>query len=360
MRLIAEINSERQAFGIQAFLKTKGIASLYDADGQTYRLWVVEEDDFDQAYALYQEWMKNPQKVPDTPAATVHISKPPLRSQRAPWTLNNLIVIMCALIFMINGYEKQKTLFQSGMIAAESEVTPLEKRWLFDYPQYLVNIEQFFKAYPVRTPRELEQMSPEAKACFEKVKNIPTWKGVVDLLVTHNWKQYRQIPDGTLFGKIRQGEVWRLITPVFLHGGLLHLLFNMAWVWMLGKTLEQRLGALRYGLLALIIGIISNIAQYLMSGPEFLGYSGIVVGMVGFIWMRQKIAPWEGYPLDRGIVRFMAIYVLGLAGIGIVSLALDYFHITEMYINIANTAHLTGGLVGMVCGRLPFFQRMSR
>jgi GlpG protein len=258
---------------------------------------------------------------------------------------------------MIDGFERQKNLFQNGIVAVQAEMTPLEKKLLFDYPQYLVNLEEFFKSYPVRTFKEL---SPEGEACLEKVKNVPTWKGVVDLWVTRSWNRYHQIPDGTLFGKIRQGEIWRLITPALLHGGLLHLLFNMAWVWMLGKMVEPRLGALRYFLLSLVIGLVSNVAQYLMSGPEFLGYSGIVVGMVGFIWMRQKTAPWEGYPLDRGVVRFMAIYVFGLTLIGIVSLALDYFRVTEIYVNIANTAHLVGGATGMVCGRLGFFRRGSR
>ena len=74
----------------------------------------------------------------------------------------------------------------------------------------------------------------------------------------------------TLFGKIRQGEVWRLFTPVLLHGGILHLLFNMAWVWMFGRLIEQRLGSFKYLFLSIIVGVISNVAQYLMSGPRIL------------------------------------------------------------------------------------------
>ncbi len=54
MRLIGEFKEEKQSFGFQAFLKKEGIQSLYDstkdAAGQTtFRLWIIEEDDFDKA-----------------------------------------------------------------------------------------------------------------------------------------------------------------------------------------------------------------------------------------------------------------------------------------------------------------------
>ena len=78
--------------------------------------------------------------------------------------------------------------------------------------------------------------------------------------------------------------------------------FNMAWLWYLGRQIEQRAGSVRMLLMILVVGIIANVAQYLMSGPYFLGFSGVVVGMVGFIWVRQRVAPWEGYPLPRGVL----------------------------------------------------------
>jgi rhomboid protease GlpG len=206
----------------------------------------------------------------------------------------------------------------------------------------------------------VKQLSPEGQECYEKVKKAPTWKGYVDLIVTRSWKDYDNLPPGTLFGSIRQGEVWRLFTPVLLHGNLLHILFNMAWVWLLGRQIELRIGIIRYLLFSLIVGIIANIGQYLISGPEFLGYSGIVMGMVGFIWMRQKKAPWEGYPLHPTVIRFLLIYIAALLGLEIVSMALDYFHVTELYANIANTAHIIGGMTGIALARLPFFSRSTR
>ena len=125
-------------------------------------------------------------------------------------------------------------------------------------------------------------------------------------------------------------------------------------------TIEQRLGVFRYLVFSLIVGIVANIGQYLVSGPEFLGYSGIVMGMVGFIWTRQKMAPWEGYPLHPTVVRFIVIYVLVLLALELVSVGLDYFHVTELYANIANTAHIIGGVTGVLLARFPFFNRSRR
>jgi len=58
--------------------------------------------------------------------------------------------------------------------------------------------------------------------------------------------------------KIRQGEVWRLFSPVLLHGTWLHILFNMAWLWLLGRQIEQRLGILKYLIFSVIVGVIAK------------------------------------------------------------------------------------------------------
>jgi len=375
MRLIGEFKDERQAFGFQAFLTKEGIQSLYDsgkdaANQPIYRLWIVEEDDFDRAWGFYQEWQKNPQDIRYEP--TKEKVEAPSPSQVPKWkvsmvrrsgssfSLNNFIILLCAMLYILNSFQEKKMIVSQGIEAEQLKLTPLEKKLLFDYPAYFMNSEKFLQQYPIRTPEEIKELSVEGQAAFETVKNSPTWKGLTDLLMKRSWKDYEELPPGTLFGKIREGQVWRLFTPVLLHGGLLHLLFNMAWVWFLGKQIELRLGIFRYLMFSLIVGIIANVAQYIMSGPVFLGYSGIVMGMVGFIWMRQKMAPWEGYPLHPTVVRFILIYVVVLLALEMLSLGLDFFHVTELYANIANTAHIAGGVTGILLARLPFFSRSKR
>lgn len=368
MRLVGEFQTEKQAFGFQTFLKNHGINSLYDSTTPSiYRVWVVEEEDYDKAVAYYQGWQQDPHRAemptpppPTTAPASEHanwrvrIEAPQLRS---PFSLNNIIIVVCGFLFLWTLIQMGRLEQQHGIVALEYELVPIQKKLMFDYPDYLVNFEKFFEEYDVRTPEELKALPADAQNCLKKIENSPTWKGVADMAVTRDWNLLEELPPKTLFGKIRQGEVWRLISPVLLHGGWLHILFNMAWLFILGRQIEERLGKFRYLFLSLLIGVMGNVAQYLVSGPIFLGYSGIITGMVGFIWMRQKIAPWEGYPLQRPVIIFITVFVLAMLALEIVSMALQFFHITNMYANIANTAHVIGGVFGAFLGRLSLFER---
>jgi GlpG protein len=167
-------------------------------------------------------------------------------------------------------------------------------------------------------------------------------------------------PGEALFGKIREGQVWRLVTPVFLHKDLLHILFNMLWVWYLGRPIEERIGPWRFGLLMLLCAIGSNTVQYLMSGPLFVGYSGVVTGMAGFIWVREKLAPWEGYPLTKGTIMFLLVFIMAISVLQAISFLLSHFVGIHFLIGIANSAHIGGAVIGVLLGRLSFFAREAR
>ena len=64
------------------------------------------------------------------------------------------------------------------------------------------------------------------------------------------------------FDPILHGEVWRLVTPIFMHGNILHIFFNMWWLSAFGTMIEVRRGTLRLAGLVLIAAIISNIGQH--------------------------------------------------------------------------------------------------
>ena len=79
----------------------------------------------------------------------------------------------------------------------------------------------------------------------------------------------------------------------------------------------------------------------------------------GFIWIRQKNAAWEGYFLQPGTAEFITIFVLGLAALQTLSFASELFSPTGaggFFGAIANTAHISGALIGMALGRLSFFE----
>ncbi|WP_439136003.1 rhomboid family intramembrane serine protease [Pseudomaricurvus sp.] len=140
------------------------------------------------------------------------------------------------------------------------------------------------------------------------------------------------------------GQYWRLITPIFLHFGVFHILFNAMWVWEFGRRIEVGLGSLQLTGLILLIGVISNFAQYIWGGPSlFGGLSGVLYGLLGFLWIYNYFKPRPVFTLQPGIIGFMLVWVvLGMTG------AVDFF----MDGSIANAAHVGGLIAGMMCAAI--------
>src|SRR5687767_10102154 len=106
------------------------------------------------------------------------------------------------------------------------------------------------------------------------------------------WERVWEAPE------LRQGEVWRLLTPIFIHLGVLHIFFNMLWLADLGSMIESRQSTFLLARLVLLIGIASNMVQYTVTGHgAFGGMSGVVYGLIGYIWMRGKYDPSCGLRL---------------------------------------------------------------
>ena len=93
--------------------------------------------------------------------------------------------------------------------------------------------------------------------------------------------QLTQLPSGAMVG----GEWWRLITPVFLHAGLLHFFFNSFLLIQLGPLVEEIFGTARFWVIYLCCGIAGSMAsQYIRPGLTItVGASGAIMGLIGLL-----------------------------------------------------------------------------
>ena len=80
---------------------------------------------------------------------------------------------------------------------------------------------------------------------------------------------------------IDAGQKWRFVTPIFLHGSLLHIAVNSISLWTLGAQIERIYGGRRYFLVYMIAGITGNLASYVSTPGPSLGASGAIFGLVG-------------------------------------------------------------------------------
>ena len=144
------------------------------------------------------------------------------------------------------------------------------------------------------------------------------------------------------FLEIKQGQLWRLITPIFIHFGIAHLLMNGLMLWVFGRLMEHIHGIVEFLSIIIVIAIISNTAQYLVSGPLFGGLSGVLYGLLGLVWALGKLSP--GYPLK--LSPKFTYFIIGwflLCWSGLLS---------NFGIHIANTAHTAGLFSGLVIAYL--------
>lgn len=137
--------------------------------------------------------------------------------------------------------------------------------------------------------------------------------------------------------EVRHGQVWRLVTPIFIHMDILHILFNMLWLRDLGSMIEGRQSSWHLALLVLVIAIPSNAAQFFYRGPLFGGMSGVVYGLLGYIWLRGKFDPASGLFVHPWTVKMMLIWFV--------------ICLTPL-VNAANMVHAVGLATGMALGYL--------
>jgi rhomboid protease GlpG len=357
MRLIGRFENALEGKNFSNFLLTQGIENSCEMSPGECRIWVKEEDSVPAALHWFEKYKQspnapqfNPKRPPplpqELPAKTeLPFSKEPLG------VINFLILLSCGLIFLLCQFTSPlRESAPSSVPPMPLFASPIKKDFLFDYPSAYAIIDQLIHTYGLEWLHDPSTLPKEGQKLLKQFEETPYWQGIYQRLLERS-----TAPFPPMFEKIREGEVWRFFTPIFLHVDIFHLIFNMIWLIVIGKQIEKRLGMARYLLFILLAALFSNTAQYLMSGPNFIGFSGVLCAMVVFVWMRQRRAPWEGYFMQPATWSFFVFFVFLMFAIQCFSFAVEASTGRAFSVNIANTAHLTGALVGYLLGRLNYF-----
>ncbi len=163
-----------------------------------------------------------------------------------------------------------------------------------------------------------------------------------------------------------KGQWWRFVTPIFLHGGLLHLLFNMYGLWIIGPYVEKLYGSSKFVVIWVVTGIAGVVASYLSVRPDLsasflgrfifksvdspsIGASGALFGLVGVLFVfgirfRHELPEGFKRAFGTGMLPIIVINLfIGFAGRG--------------FINIDNAAHLGGLISGALIALVVGYQR---
>lgn len=106
--------------------------------------------------------------------------------------------------------------------------------------------------------------------------------------------------------RIVDGYLWHLVTPIFLHGSILHLGFNSMALYFVGPLVERFYGPKKYLIFYLLIGTIGNIGSFISSNTVSLGASGAIFGLFAF-HIYLFILNREGYKKIFGSQMFTVI-----------------------------------------------------
>ena len=315
MRPIGEIDNETDAKRFGDYLYANGTANDVDEDEGTWTLWVHDDDLLAQAEAELGKFLKDPKSSRYTKGVQKAVKLREKETKENELAAKRQVDVRTQvfgqstigtpyLTFLIIGL----CVMVQVMTVAEKDVSKLK---ISNFPA-----KQHITVTRVSTGEETRQVNDTFLAEITGKK----------VLV------------GSKYEKAGTGQVWRLVTPILLHFSWMHFIFNLYWLYFLGGGMEGKLGAGRFLGFILLAAVLSNLGQYLLSGPNFGGMSGVNYGLFGYLWIRGNRDPSFGLQLDQGTITMLLIW-FAICFTGLVG-------------PIANTAHTLGLVVGVAGGWL--------
>jgi GlpG protein len=306
MRYIGELSSETEATKFTSFLIVNDIDSMTEASDGSWHIWVKDEDKTTVARARFDEFQADPahprygQAVAEAEVVAKKSAEKLAESQRNTVQLAQ----KWGQAPSLGGRLGPRPVFVQTIIVVAISVT------LFT---------SFGKSTAGLGREMLESLSFARYADIVKVDGSPT-------------------------ASIRSGQVWRTLTPIFLHFDVQHILFNCLMFYMFGRQIEWERGAYFLAWFVVVVGVAGNLGQGLVQPlltGEFVpfgGLSGVVYGVFGYIWICSRTGQGRYFMSDLMVFVMLAFFVLGWMGeLGMV----DFME------NIANWGHTLGLFAGM-------------
>nr|WP_281362594.1 rhomboid family intramembrane serine protease [Marinifaba aquimaris] len=129
-------------------------------------------------------------------------------------------------------------------------------------------------------------------------------------------------------------DLYRLWTPILLHGDWAHFVFNaLWWVW-LGDKIEKHQGWGRLVNVTLLTALFAHVAQFYLVGANFVGLSGVIYGLFAYVWVVGRKTDIDAFKLPGQLIGMLLLWMaIGFADV--------------LWINMANWAHLFGFIAGL-------------
>ena len=306
MRQIGTLATESEARQFTAYLVTQKIEAKFEAEADGWAIWVHDENFLDEARASFEEFRRDPmhQRYAGVEAKALSLEQEQHAARLA--RQKNLVDVRLDSRGATGGPRPVlKTLIGLAIL-----VTLLTN---FGDPKSDLG----------------KQVMGQLSFCSRDVDG----------------------PGLAALDLISQGQLWRLVTPIFLHGGVgapldrgvIHILFNAMMCYQLGGVIEARKGAVYFLLLVLGLALCSNLCQALLpaalgGNPVFGGLSGVVYGFFGYLLAKMRLDPADGFYLPTSTVYILFVWLV-ICIVGIIS-------------NIANVAHVVGLVAGLLAGAL--------
>lgn len=289
MRQIGHLEKEAEARAFGDFLYVQGIASEIESEpGDGWAIWIHSESDLERASQLLTEFRADPQHPRyQSQAAAAQLRAQAEKEQRA-------------YARKVKDQQEVHRSIHAGGFAPATWVLIGISAVVF----FLSNLGS--------------NLEPIAKLLYSEY--------------THGMPE------------IRHGELWRLFTPMFIHFGIMHIVFNMMWLFDLGGAIESRESSWRLLLLVGVIAAVSNTGQYVLDGEVvFGGMSGVVYGLLGYVWMKSKFDPFSGYIMHPTTMLMMIVWF--------------FLCLVHFIPHVANAVHAFGLGVGLIWGYLSSLRR---